>query len=442
MLGHKISTSYKAQNNIFAASLLYMLPIHHLAVFVSIEANKANIIQQVLNATNDGAFPAFYQKKGLVFSSLVVQDWIEEEEKHGLSQITKAAGRLLKSMSSGEQKKALLNWLFLQNPDFIILDNPFDNLDTAAQTNLAKRFAEMATNTSIIQIVNRKTDVLPFIKTAISIDTNNNIVHHQNITIYLASQSSFNFNNLLLGSVPKPLHQYVLASNELIRFENVTVKYEERTIVKNIHWKIMAGEFWQLIGPNGAGKTTLLTMITGDNPKAYGQDLFLFGKRKGSGETVWEIKEKVGYLTPSMTDLFSTRHTLEQMIISGFFDSIGLYVQPSEIQIRLANQWLQLINMQQFKHIPFCKLSLGQQRMALIARAMVKHPPLLILDEATASLDDHHAAMVVALINTIAQESSTAILYVSHRKEEGLQPQYIFELTPTTMGSVGKKINC
>jgi molybdate transport system ATP-binding protein len=182
-------------------------------------------------------------------------------------------------------------------------------------------------------------------------------------------------------------------------------------------------------------------MIAGDNPKAYGQNLFLFGKRKGSGETVWEIKEKIGYLTPAMTDLFNTRHTLEEMIVSGFFDSIGLYIKPSEIQLRLADEWLLLIEMLHLKNKPFCTLTLGQQRMALIARAMVKHPPLLILDEPTSGLDDHNVAVVTSLINKIAAESSTAILYVSHRAEEGLKPQFIFRLAASENGSTGAIIN-
>jgi molybdate transport system ATP-binding protein len=171
-----------------------------------------------------------------------------------------------------------------------------------------------------------------------------------------------------------------------------------------------------------------LSMITGDNPKGYGQDLTLFGRKKGSGESIWEIKEKIGYITPSMTDLFSSRHTLEQMIISGFYDSIGLYVQPSDLQLKTAQLWLQMIGMEHLGNKLFCLLSSGQQRMALIVRAMVKHPPLLILDEALAGLDEENTLLSVALINKIASESDSTIIYVSHQKEEGLNPKNIFEL--------------
>ncbi len=138
-----------------------------------------------------------------------------------------------------------------------------------------------------------------------------------------------------------------------------------------------------------------------------------------------------------MTDLFSTRHTLAQMIIGGFFDSIGLYHLPSDGQLKLANDWLNLIGMTQLKNTPFCKLSTGQQRMALIVRAMVKHPPLLILDEPTEGLDDHNVTVLSNLINKIAAESTTAILYVSHRTENDIKPQFVYELLPSIDGSIG-----
>jgi molybdate transport system ATP-binding protein len=162
--------------------------------------------------------------------------------------------------------------------------------------------------------------------------------------------------------------------------------------------------------------------------------------KKGTGETVWDIKQNVGYFTPSMTDMFSKNHTLQNMIVSGLFDSIGLYKIPAEAHLQLANEWLQLIEMYELRNTSFSKLSLGQQRLAMIARAMIKHPPLLILDEPTSGLDDYHVSLVTSLINKIAAESNTAILYVSHRREEGLEPQFIFELTAGENGSTGREI--
>ena len=179
------------------------------------------------------------------------------------------------------------------------------------------------------------------------------------------------------------------------------------------------------------------SLITGNSPKGYGQDLVLFGNKKGSGESVWEIKAKIGYFTPTMTQQFERQDSIEQMIISGFFDSVGLYIYPSDRQVQLAREWLKLIGMYQDKQQPFRMFPEGKQRMILIARAMVKHPPLLILDEPTVGLDDEMAALFTALINKIAAESKTSILYVSHKQEPGLSPGKIFELIPTDNGSIG-----
>jgi molybdate transport system ATP-binding protein len=394
--------------------------INHWAIFVNNTTNHQSFIQQLLQGHAAEPFTAFNTQKGLLFSTITLNAFIEEEDRHEHTDVLKNTTRTLKSMSSGERKKALLAYLLSQQPDFIILDNPFDNLDVASQQMLRDELTAIAHQIAIIQVATRKLDKLAFI-------TNT----------YTLNDASTKQTKHFTGSIPPPLKHYEIDTDILVAFKNVTVKYEDRTIIRNINWAIKASEFWQLIGPNGSGKTTMLTMINGDNPKAYGQDLYLFGKRKGSGETVWEIKDKIGYLTPAMTDLFSTRHTLLQMIIGGFFDSIGLYHLPSDGQLKLANDWLALIGMTQLKNTPFCKLSLGQQRMALIVRAMVKHPPLLILDEPTEGLDDDNVTVLSNLINKIAAESSTAILYVSHRTENDIQPQFVYELLQSSDGSIG-----
>ena len=409
---------------------------NHWAVFLSDNANKQLLIQQLLSNKLPAVFEDFRGLKGVLFSALSIKEIIEEEERHDQVEVATTANRHLLSLSGGEQKKALLEYLLLQQPDFIIADNPFDNLDIDSQKNLLAMLEDIGQRITLIQLINRAKDCLPFIKKAVSITDDNSMVNLNNITNFIRRQEEKKA-PLFNGTIPISDHQYNAFNNPLVQFNNVSVQYEDRIIVNNICWQINAGEFWQLMGPNGAGKTTLLSMITGDNPKGYGQNLVLFGKRKGSGETVWSIKEKIGYFTGSLTDLFSRYNSVEQMVLSGFYDSVGLYVKPSDRKIRLADEWLALIGYLPLKKKPFYLLSLGQQRMILIVRAMVKHPPLLILDEPTASLDDHNVVIITALITKMARESETAILYVSHRAEEGLTPSFVFELTPGAGGSTG-----
>ena len=411
--------------------------LNHYAIFLSNGSDKTSIAEQLLSKNLSGVLANFNKIEGVLFSKISINNILEEEDRHGFTEVTKTLNRSLKSMSSGEQKKVFLHYLLAQNFDFMILDNPFDNLDIATRESLRMTLCEASQKTIFIQLVHRERDLLPFINNIITVE-NKNIFTLQPDKKAFLQQYHTTQENHFPDEIPSPLRVYQNVQEDLIKFQNVKVTYYEKPILQDITWTIRKGEFWHLRGPNGSGKTTILSMITGDNPKGYGQNLTLFGIKKGSGESVWTIKENIGYVTPSMTDLFSTRHTLEQMLISGFHDSIGLYVYPTDSEVRTAKSWLKLIGMENLTNKLFCLLSAGQQRMALVVRAMVKHPPLLILDEPIAGLDDYHSLLVVSLINKIAEESNTAILYVSHQDEEGLLPQKIFELIPTENGSVGR----
>ena len=405
--------------------------MQHVAIFLSNTFNKQLLIQQLLEKRAGGLLTMFNSSDVHLFSSYKLQQYLHEEEIHGYCGIEAARTQTLRSMSSGEQKKVVLQHLLSLKPGVLIVDNVFDNLDTAAQQSIKAALEKASSQTIFIQLFHRQRELLPFIETAVAVNQQHEVVpFEKNATVTNETRGQL---------IPAPLHHYAINSNELVRFADVSVSYDGRQVVQHINWIINKGEFWQLKGSNGSGKTTLLTMITGDNVKGYGQELYIFNRKKGSGESVWDIKRKIGYLTPAMTDLFSTRHTLEQMIVSGFVDQIGLYSVPTNMQQRAAFEWIQLLQLDHKARLPFNKLSTGEQRLALIARAMVKHPPLLILDEPLMGLDDANAAKVIQLINKLAAESTTAILYVSHQTEKGLEPQRVFELLKTDDGSIGKE---
>ena len=402
----------------------------HCAIYIAGQVNKDNIVQQIF--TGQLIIPGHHLQglKGALYSNLTINNFIKEELEHGHFDVATENRISLVTSSGGQQKKALLNYLLSGAPDYLVIDGVFDNLDMASQQKMALQLQKAAGSVTIIQILNRKNDVLSFIESILTYNSHG-------FKPGLPDDSTASPGNFT-GTIPPPMHAYAAQQNPLVQFNNVCVSYNDVPVVKNICWQINNGEFWQLVGPNGSGKSTLLSMIYGDNPKAYGQDLILFGKRKGSGESVWEIKEKIGYFSSAITQQFDRMDSIEKMIISGFNDSIGLYIHPTDIQIQLAAQWLQLLNLYHVKNQLFRNFSMAQQRLILVARAMVKHPPLLILDEPTAGIDDESAILFTALVNKIAAESNTAILYVSHRKETGLQPTYIFELIPCPDGSAGK----
>jgi molybdate transport system ATP-binding protein len=403
--------------------------MQHCVIHVSNKFNKQRLIEALLQKRGPAPLAYYNQYNSILFSAYTIQQFLLEESIHGFSGIDATKTQSLRSMSSGEQKKVLLQHLLQQHPQVLILDNVFENLDAVTQEFLKTKFREVAKTVCLIQILHRKKEALPFIENKISLDDNGTIKNYE-------EEDATGFNHL--QCLPAPLYEYEINGPELVRFTDVNVSYNGRQVLQHINWVVCKKEFWQLKGPNGSGKTTLLTMITGDNVKGYGQNLFLFSHKKGSGETVWDIKRKIGYLTPAMIDLFSTRQTAAQIILGGFADSIGLYTLPTEMQEQNTFEWLQLLKMTHKANTPFCECTPGEQRMMLIARAMVKHPPLLILDEPLTGLDDDNAACVIDLINSIVAGSSSAVIYVSHQTEPGLQPQKIFELTSHINGSTGE----
>lgn len=410
----------------------------HIAVYTSADVNTNWLLKEMQAGKSFDFTPALQSMNGAVFTTATLQHFIKEEIRHDRFILSPVHNNHVATASNGEQRMALLQYLIGGKPDYIIVDNLFDSLDVKAQDYIRQMIQQISDQTLVLQILNRKNDCLDFIETVYTVQADK-VTDKQNREDFLAA-TTVPTEGSFTHTVPPPLEPYPAQTNPLIKLEDVSVQFAERKILNNINWQVNTGEFWQLVGPNGSGKTTILSMITGDNVKGYGQKLTLFGKRKGSGETVWEIKEKIGYFASYMIQQFERPDTAENMIIGGFFDSVGLYIIPTDRQKELAVEWLQLLGLTKERHTPFFKLTPVYQRMILLARAMVKHPPLLILDEPGNGLDDEGAAILTTLINKIAAETSSAILYVSHRKEAGLQPDHIYELEITNDGSIGKKI--
>lgn len=409
--------------------------LEHWAIFLDNTSKKGHLIDLLFDAKPPENFQGLQDAKGVLFSKTAVERYIDEEDRHDTKILTADTEQPLKSMSSGEQKKALLRYILSSDCDFIVLDNPFDNLDSDTQGELKIQLEAISAKIIIVQLVSRKSDLLPFIENFARFEGEHLVyIDHENTLLNLGRNEQF------VGEIPPALHPMDFDGDILIALKKVNVSYGDKPILKAIDWTINKGDFWELRGKNGSGKTTILSMITGENPKGYGQELYIFGRKKGSGESVWDIKKKIGYFTPSMTDKFTGYHSVEHMIISGLNDSIGLYIKPTEVQLRLAKVWLQLIGLWQIKDRLYHDLSMGQKRLLMCARAMIKHPPLLILDEPTAGLDDVSAALFVALVNKFAKESETTIIFVSHRKEPGLEPDYIYKLKMSEIGSIGRRL--
>ena len=410
-----------------------MQPKRHIAIYTSAGEQVDKLVEDIMSGKKFLFAKDLEEQRGALFSAIAIRHLVKEEVLYDHFKVPTSNNHSLTTSSSGEQRRALLQHILISNPSYIIVDNIFESLDAAGQQTIVSALCRVAAHTLIIQLLYRKIDCLSFIDTVYTI-RNSTVISEQPRNVFTQSpDKQIQFSEV----IPPPLNNPAVLNDTLVKMENISVKFNGRPILQNINWEIKKGEFWQLTGPNGSGKTTLLSMIIGDSSKGYGQRLYLFGKKKGTGETVWDIKQHIGYFTCSVADEFPRMDSVERMLLSGFVDSIGLYTLPSDQQIKLAGQWLVLLGLYEIRKQPFRLLSLAQQRMVLIARAMVKHPPLLILDEPTAGLDDDSAQLFIGLINKISAETGTAIVYVSHRQEDGLLPGKIFQLALTELGSIG-----
>jgi len=216
----------------------------------------------------------------------------------------------------------------------------------------------------------------------------------------------------------RPRHSDSRDALKVIELRNVTVRYGDSTILRKLNWVVREGESWALLGPNGSGKTTLLSLIQGDNPKAYMNEVFVFGRRRGDGESVWELKRKIGWVSPELQLHFDDALPVFDVVVSGFHETIGLFEAPTAPQAAAARGWLKRFGLDDVAELPLFSLSAGLQRMALLARALVKSPRLLILDEPCQGLDAAHRDLIIEHVDSLIRNRSVTAIFVTHWPEE------------------------
>ena len=198
----------------------------------------------------------------------------------------------------------------------------------------------------------------------------------------------------------------------------VSIRYGERTILDELDWTVHKGEKWALTGENGSGKSTLLSLICADNPQSYACDISLFGRKRGTGESIWEIKKHIGYVSPEIHRAYLKNIPAIDIVASGLHDSVGLYVRPKPEQRVVCEHWMNVFGIEELKDRSFLQLSSGEQRLVLLARAFVKEPDLLILDEPLHGLDDNNRKLVKEIIDTYVRKEGKTLIMVSHYEEE------------------------
>lgn len=394
---------------------------------------------------------------------------LEKDPSIKLCGIEKILDRGLKYMSTGEIRRTLLARALISGKKLLILSDPFAGLDKESRTilleffnSITERQIKKPENNSFPHIIlamerwneipENISHVIEFSNKEISFcgckedylkklnqSDNNHLTEKKELKdsfyeIIQTTSKGENSEGTVLSQSSTPEGTDLSASSKiLVEMKNVNVGWGDNRVLKNINWKLFEGNHWLIRGPNGSGKTTFLELITGDNQQVYSNEIYMFGKKRGSGESIWDIKKNLGIVSYRMHVEYRMLGgtSLQNVIISGLRDSIGLYGKASDLEISTAKKWLALAKLQDRADENFGNLSYGEQRAVLILRAVVKSPKILILDEPCHGLDENYRFKILELLELIAEQKTTTLLHVTHDPSEMLKcEKHILELHP------------
>lgn len=419
------------------------------------EVLKPEELRQLCGKAGDILLEA--DKRGIARPKTLPKEGVEKLSLYPevqLCGISAILDRGLKYLSTGEIRRTLLCRALLSRCNLLILSDPFAGLDVQSRTILMDFFAMVGTRKGqgapgLLLSMERYTDIPDSISHVLEF-TEGRVSFEGTKTAYEAYLLEKNtdkeaqkekerkeFITELEAIYKEPdlhIQQPLPPSVPLVEMKKVTVGWGEKKVLSNLSWTLMQNKHWLIRGPNGSGKTTFLELITGDNMQVFSNDVSIFGRRRGTGETIWELKARMGIVSYRLHLEYRMvgGTDLEAVLLSGFHDSIGLYEQRSPVEQMIAKKWLKLASFEGREKDSFSSLSYGEQRAILILRAAIKRPALLILDEPCHGLDEENRRKILHLLDMIAATGTTTLLHVTHDPTEVLScEKHILELHPT-----------
>lgn len=339
----------------------------------------------------------------------------DEELCHGVYEsfnLTPLLDKRLVMLSSGELRRLQVVKALLGSPQVLIMDNPFVGLDAPMRTQLCELLQQLISTRGLqlILVLSRADEIPEFIT---------RIVPVYDRRIGEGRVELTEFKDIALPSIETILgSDDVAIGDSVIDFRDVTLRYGNRVIFEHLNWRVCRGEHWALQGRNGSGKSALLALVCADNPQSYACDIDLFGRRRGTGESIWDIKRRIGYVSPEMHRAYLKDLPSIEIVASGLHDSIGLYKRPRPEQMGICKEWMRVFGIEHLAERTFLTLSSGEQRLVLLARAFVKDPELLILDEPLHGLDTERRLYVRNVIDAFCARPDKTLIMVTHYVEE------------------------
>lgn len=321
-------------------------------------------------------------------------------------------------LSSGELRRMQLAKMLMSSPQVLIVDNPYIGLDKEARKMLTRVLEKLSKSLALVLVVSREEDIPPFIERIVWVE-DKSIQYDMKASDFV--EKCHAENALIAPSdivIPVSSNVQTAQTDSVIDFRNIHIQYGKRTILDQLNWDVKRGEHWALMGENGAGKSTLLSLVCADNPQGYACDIRLFGNQRGKGESIWEIKKHIGYVSPEIFSTYRRPLPSIDIIASGMHDTIGLYKRPTEEERAHCLEWMKAFGADHLAERGYMQLSTGEQRLVLLVRAFVKNPDLLILDEPFHGLDNHYRLRAQALIDQYMRDPLKTLIMVTHYEEE------------------------
>ena len=345
---------------------------------------------------------------------LYQEEWLKEIVKK--MHLEPLLQQKITSLSNGETRRTLIANALLKKPDVLLLDNPFTGLDVLSRKELKNLLSNL--DEMLIVLVANPVDVPDGFENLIFLKNGTHSYFGKRENFIPQEKESWKIDHKLLKEIERLSIPQFCDFDTAIKIKNGQVKYGAKLVLQDIDWEVKRTEKWALMGPNGSGKSSLLSLITGDNPQCYQNQLFLFDKKRGSGESIWDLKKKMGFVSPELHQYFTKNIEVWKVVASGFFDSAGLFQKLTDHQLALTHLYLKLINIFDLKDRNLFQLSFGQQRLVFLARALVKNPPLLILDEPCQGLDYNQMVFFRTILNEIAVHQNKTLVFVTHYEDE------------------------
>lgn len=395
-------------------------------------SNEPSYYQQRWNRGDEQAFPTVVE---------TLQEILERQNKELQSEAKKWIlevgmqehwNKPINLLSSGELRRFQLAKMLISLPQVLIIDNPYIGLDVKAREMLTQLLKKLTERVTIVVVVNRKQDIPSFIRQVLRVE-NKKVGKKMPLSVYLqeekekekSSFSSFSEQTMSTDEIAFCKGQTFFntkcstkENKNVIDFRSITIRYGERTILNHLTWTVHRGEHWALTGENGAGKSTLLSLVCADNPQAYACNINLFGVQRGSGESIWDIKQRIGYVSPEMFSMYRKSLPAIDIVASGLHDTLGLYHRVDDAEREICLKWMRLFGAEFLANQNYLQLSSGEQRLVLLIRAFVKSPELLILDEPFHGLDANNMLRAQKIIDLYMKNPMRTLIMVSHYEEE------------------------